>query len=689
MLTPLSALSLRAKLLIIAAFGAGGTLLVGGAAHWILVQSTSPTGTLASTNAVQRAQMDADMMHDGVRGDVYRALLARTAGNSSDLESAKTDLGEHGDRLTSRLAEIARMSSSADVQQQLKALAPSADRYLAAAARTMSSEGAARGASQAEFDQYFSQLETEMEKLGDTIQSDAAAAFSTMARAKIAVALTMAVMLLLTTGVSLAFERQISGSLKEIMERTRRLQSVCITNICSGLEAMARGDLSFAAVATTQPLTVTSANELGMMAQTVNDILGMSKRSIAAYESARTTVQRLLEESDRQTAAAHEGRLGYRSDEQQFDGSYRLLISGSNRTLDAVAAPIAEATAALERLAQRDLTARVSGNFAGDHATIQRAFNSAVEELASALGAVSDTAASVAAGAAEIDAGSQELAQSSSDQAAALEEIAASARELSAMTKRNAESSTEGRLLAQGARESTASGVTEVQKLAEAIEQIRTSAEATARIVKTIDEIAFQTNLLALNAAVEAARAGDSGRGFAVVADEVRSLALRSAEAARSTADLIDQSVKSTTLGVAISNRVLAQLGDIETRVSRVGQVVSEIAAASEEQAKGVELIDTALDDMARRTQAVAATADQSKAASESLTEQSAAMHELVSAFELGRSAATRVGAGRPARRPVRAKASNARNTAHVVPAPRDDAAASRSAFEMESGWVD
>ena len=107
------------------------------------------------------------------------------------------------------------------------------------------------------------------------------------------------------------------------------------------------------------------------------------------------------DESDRQTAAAHEGRLGYRSDEQQFEGSYRLLISGANRTLDAVSAPIVEATAALERLAQCDLTARVTGNFAGDHAAIQRAFNSAVEALASALGAVSDTAASVAERAAE------------------------------------------------------------------------------------------------------------------------------------------------------------------------------------------------------------------------------------------------------------------------------------------------
>ncbi len=686
MLTSLSALSLRARLLIIAAFGTGGTLLVGGAALWIIVQSTSPAGTLASAHAVQRAQMDADRMHDGVRGDVYRALLARTTGNSSDLESARTDLGEHGDRLESRLAEIARMSSSAEVQQRLKRVTPSADRYLAAAARTISSEGAASGAAQVEFVQHFSQLETEMEMLGDAIQSDAATAFSTMARAKTVVALTIAMMLLLTIGVSLALERQISGKLTEIMERTRRLQNVCITNICKGLEAMARGDLSFVAVATTQPLTVTSANELGMMAQTINDTLGMSKRSIAAYERARTTVQGLLDESGRQTAAAHEGRLGYRSDEQQFEGSYRLLIRGANRTLDAVSAPIAEAAAALERLAQCDLTARVTGNFAGDHATIQRAFNSAVEALASALGAVSDTVESVAAGAAEIDAGSHELATSSSDQAAALEGIAASARELSAMTKRNAESSTEGRLLAQGARDSTSSGVSEVQKLSEAIEQIRTSAEATARIVRTIDEIAYQTNLLALNAAVEAARAGDSGRGFAVVADEARSLALRWAEAARSTADLIDQSVKGTTLGVAISNRVLAQLGDIDARVSRVGQVVSEIAVASDEQAKGVELIDTALDDMARRIQSVAATADQSKASSEALTEQSAAMHELVSAFQLGRSAAARVGSGRPAPRAVRANASNTRHTPHALPALRDDAAAARSAVELESG---
>jgi peptidyl-tRNA hydrolase len=182
--------------------------------------------------------------------------------------------------------------------------------------------------------------------------------------------------------------------------------------------------------------------------------------------------------------------------------------------------------------------------------------------------------------------------------------------------------------------------VGEAKRLAEAIARIKSSSEATAKIVKTIDEIAFQTNLLALNAAVEAARAGDSGKGFAVVADEVRSLAMRSADAARNTAQLIDESVKSTEQGVALNAKVLTQLGEIDDRVSRVGQVVGEIAAASDEQARGVELIDRALDEMSQRTQAVAASADESEGASRNLLEQSDTLRALVGEFKLQHGAA-------------------------------------------------
>jgi methyl-accepting chemotaxis protein len=153
--------------------------------------------------------------------------------------------------------------------------------------------------------------------------------------------------------------------------------------------------------------------------------------------------------------------------------------------------------------------------------------------------------------------------------------------------------------------------------------------------VRTIDEIAFQTNLLALNAAVEAARAGDAGKGFAVVAEEVRSLAQRSAEAARNTSRLIEESVKNAESGVELNGAVLKQLGEIAGQVNRVGAVMGEIAAASEQQSDGVSQINSAVEQMNGVTQGVASNSEQSAASAEELSGQAERMRELVTTFRL------------------------------------------------------
>jgi hypothetical protein len=167
-----------------------------------------------------------------------------------------------------------------------------------------------------------------------------------------------------------------------------------------------------------------------------------------------------------------------------------------------------------------------------------------------------------------------------------------------------------------------------------------TTPKGAPKIVKTIDEIAFQTNLLALNAAVEAARAGEGGRGFAVVAEEVRSLALRSAEAAKNTAALIEEAVQNAEGGVAINAEVLRQLGDINTRISRVREVMGEIAGASEEQSTGVEQINVAVEQMNAVTQNVAANSEETARSAQELARQAGMMQEMVGQFRLGSSEA-------------------------------------------------
>lgn len=203
------------------------------------------------------------------------------------------------------------------------------------------------------------------------------------------------------------------------------------------------------------------------------------------------------------------------------------------------------------------------------------------------------------------------------------------------MTKQNTANAKEARSLSDGARHSASKGVDSMQRLSQAIDKIKSSADSTAKIVKTIDEIAFQTNLLALNAAVEAARAGDAGRGFAVVADEVRNLAMRSAEAAKNTADLIEESVKNAEGGVALNQEVLANLEEINGQIQKVSEVVAEIAAASDQQSQGVEQIHSAIEQMNQLTQQTAANAEESAIASEELADQTEEMRSLVISFQL------------------------------------------------------
>jgi len=235
----------------------------------------------------------------------------------------------------------------------------------------------------------------------------------------------------------------------------------------------------------------------------------------------------------------------------------------------------------------------------------------------------------------QVASASQSLAEGASEQASSLEETSSSLEEMASMTKQNAENAKQANSLASDASDETNKGMTAMTSMSDAMREIKKSSDETAKIIKVIDEIAFQTNLLALNAAVEAARAGEAGKGFAVVAEEVRNLAQRSAEAAKNTSSLIEESQKNADGGVRSAEELVEILNNVNARIQKTTDLMGEVTAASEEQAQGVEQVNTAVGQMDQVTQQSASNAEESSSASEELASQAQELQRAVEELSL------------------------------------------------------
>jgi methyl-accepting chemotaxis protein len=455
--------------------------------------------------------------------------------------------------------------------------------------------------------------------------------------------------------IALLVGRRLVRHVAAVGARARSLQAVCIANLGQATADLSRGKLDTVVHTGTVPLEVDGGDELAALGADVNAMIAGMQASVASYGASAARLREMVAEIERVVAAARSGDLSARGDAAHMEGAFARILGGLNEALDAIIAPIHAAATVLERVADRDLTQRAAVDAQGDHARIALAVNRAADQLEQALAQVTAAATQVAAASDQIATGSQSLAQGASEQASSLEEVTASVQETGAMARQNAASAAEARALADQANQVATEGVASIARLAEAMVRMQESADATARIVKTIDEIAFQTNLLALNAAVEAARAGDAGKGFAVVAEEVRSLAIRSADAARNTAELIEQSVRRVTDGAAISQEVSGSLASIADQVVRVREMMGEVSAASEQQKEGVAQINVALEQMNMATQGSAANAEESASAAQELSAQAQELSDLVTSFRLrDGSASARL---HPARRPGRVAA--------------------------------
>ena len=246
------------------------------------------------------------------------------------------------------------------------------------------------------------------------------------------------------------------------------------------------------------------------------------------------------------------------------------------------------------------------------------------------IAGLNDGADQVASASGQISSAGQSLAEGASEQAASIEETSSSLEEMSSMTKQNADNAAMADTLMKEVNQVVTMANESMGELIGSMKEISQASEETSKIIKTIDEIAFQTNLLALNAAVEAARAGEAGAGFAVVADEVRNLAMRAAQAAKNTAELIEDTVKKVSHGAGIVTRTNDAFGQVTKNASKVGGLVAEISAASKEQAQGIGQINTAVSEMDKVVQQNAANAEESASAGEEMNAQAMQMKGMV-----------------------------------------------------------
>ena len=390
----------------------------------------------------------------------------------------------------------------------------------------------------------------------------------------------------------------------------------------------------------------------------------------------------LVDETEKMASIAIEGNLSNRGDVSGFPGEYGKIVTGFNQTLDAVIAPIEEASATLTQLSQGNLHTKMQGDYCGDHAQIKEALNgtitflseyveeithtleqigqgnldleitneylgdfqaikSALNDITSSLSTtmsdINDAAGQVEAGATQISDGGQALAQGTTEQASSIQELTASMEEVAGETKQNAKFANQANELANDVKAKAEIGNSQMTNMVAAMVEINEASSNISKIIKVIDDIAFQTNILALNAAVEAARAGQHGKGFAVVAEEVRTLAACSAEAAKETTALIEGSISKTEAGTKIADETAESLKEILSEVETVTSLVGNIAQASNDQASEIAQINLGIEQVSQVVQTNSATAEESAAASEELSGQAELLKHKVGAFRLKR----------------------------------------------------
>ncbi|HET9957320.1 MAG TPA: methyl-accepting chemotaxis protein [Polyangiaceae bacterium] len=660
---PASTLTLPQKLAGLCGTSVLALALVSFVSYRALVESDG-TGRIVAASHAQRAQMDADMMHDALRADVQALRLALDRNDLAAVTNGTLAIRAHSARLRQDFVRVAS-NMEPGIQRAVQDARPLVDSYAdaveavaIAAERSQDLQPKLR-----EFDSSFARLEQQLEQLGDALESCVQdISDQTQLARKAANRRNLLVSGLGGLGLallSLLFVRSIRAPL---LQMARAARHVAEGDVEQRIEYRANDELGRLADALRGMIeyiqSMTSAAEALGRGDLAVQVRARSRKDTLArgFLEMKTNLERSIQDSNRLLQAVQRGDLSARCDPRVFSGVFRDLVEGANGVLEAVSRPFQEAKEVLASVAQRDLSARMRGEYTGDYASIKSSLNEAVTMLEDAMREVIELAVEVANKTQRITSGNTELARTAGAQVQTLGQVTTALSQTTTMSERNAQTVQSSRSHAEDAMKLTEHGANCMERLSCAVEEMKNAADESAKIVRTIDEVAFQTNLLALNAAVEAARAGEAGRGFAVVAEEVRKLAMRSAEAARSTTQVIQRSLQKVEEGVAFNRDASVAFLAISEQIGNITGAMAEIDASSRQQHSGVARLSESVESVMRDARSVADTARNTARDAEALAQRADTMRVSTESFQL----ASRGGSAKRAE--LRAVATNRRS---------------------------